>query len=172
MLAAGAVSAFVERVKEIVRAPGAALAAARWLRLATLLPLLLVLAEGLNATPHPVVPPQPAGDAHRCEGRCWCCPATSCIDKQVMLWSTDRFQDDRQRRQRLHPGQLDEIRRVTTTFPDQASVDYLRELGVKHRAGAARGGQRHAVGDRRSTRPSTALGHQRARRRRRGRLRL
>ena len=63
VLAAGAVCAFAERVRAISRRAGAAApgpaaagdaAAGR-----------LVLVEGLNATPHPAVPPAPAGDARR-----------------------------------------------------------------------------------------------------------
>ena len=59
MLAAGAVAEFVRRAEHLAAQrmppwPGP------WLRLATLVPLLLVLVEGLNATAHPVVPAQPA----------------------------------------------------------------------------------------------------------------
>ena len=56
ILAAGAVAEFVRRAEHLSAHrmppwPGP------WLRLATFVPLVLVLAETWNATPHPVVPP-------------------------------------------------------------------------------------------------------------------
>ncbi len=47
-----------------------------------------------------------------------------------MLWSTTRFQDIVNGGSGFTPRQLDDVRRVTMTFPDQTSVDYLRTLGV------------------------------------------
>ena len=46
-----------------------------WLRLATLLPLLLVIVEGVNVTPHPTVPTQPAALRTTSRARCWSCRA-------------------------------------------------------------------------------------------------
>ena len=59
VLAAGAVAEFVHRAEHLSAQrvppwPGP------WLRLATLVPLLLVAWRGSNVTPHPVVPAQPA----------------------------------------------------------------------------------------------------------------
>ena len=73
VLAAGAVAEFVRRAEQMTAQrmppwPGP------WLRLATFVPLVLVLAEAWNATGHPLVPAQPtalrtvprdAGAAHR-----------------------------------------------------------------------------------------------------------
>ncbi|MEV0153455.1 hypothetical protein AB0H57_06895 [Micromonospora sp. NPDC050686] len=130
LLAAGAVSAFAERVGEIAAErppyrPGPLL------RLATLLPLLLVAVEGLNATPHPVVPEQPTA-MRTVDGPLLVLPSSQNLDQPVMLWSTTRFQDVVNGGSGFTPTQLDEVRRVTLAFPDQVSVDYLRALGVRN----------------------------------------
>ncbi|MFI7647825.1 hypothetical protein ACIBTZ_17350 [Micromonospora sp. NPDC049460] len=130
LLAAGAVSAFATRVREICAEripswPGP------WLRLATLLPLVLVIAEGLNVTPHPVVPQQPAA-MRTVAGPLLVLPSSQNLDQPVMLWSTTRFQDVVNGGSGFTPHQLDEVRRVTLSFPDQTSVDYLRILGVRN----------------------------------------
>lgn len=129
LLAAGAVSAFAVRAQEFAARrippwPGP------WLRLATLLPLVLVLVEGLNVTPHPVVPLQPA--AMRAEaGPILVLPSNQFTDQHAMLWSTSRFQPLVNGGSGFTPRQLTEVREATANFPDRASVDYLRSLGVK-----------------------------------------
>lgn len=130
LLAAGAVSAFAGRVRKI--------SAARipswpnpWLRLATLLPLLLVTAEGLNRTPHPVVPVQPAA-MRTVDGPLLVLPSDPNRDQPVMLWSTTHFQDLVNGGSGFTPALVEEVRQATITFPDQASVDYLRTLGVRN----------------------------------------
>lgn len=129
LLAAGAVSAFADRAQELAARrvppwPGP------WLRLATLLPLLLVLAEGLNVTPHPVVPQQPAA-MRTVPGPLLVLPSDQGTDQHAMLWSTSRFQALVNGGSGFTPHQLAEVREVSVTFPDQASVDYLRGLRVK-----------------------------------------
>ncbi|MEV4662574.1 hypothetical protein AB0J85_11540 [Micromonospora echinofusca] len=130
LLAAGAVSAFATRVREISaeRIPSWP---SPWLRLATLLPLVLVIGEGLNSTPHPVVPPQPAA-MRTVDGPLLVLPSNQSLDQPVMLWSTTRFQDVVNGGSGFTPRQLDDVRRVTLSFPDQVSVDYLRVLGVRN----------------------------------------
>jgi hypothetical protein len=129
ILAAGAVSAFVARAREVwaVRVPP-------WpgpgLRLLTLLPLLLVLVEGLGATPHPIVPAQPAV-LRTAEGPLLVLPSQQEPDENVMLWSTTRFQEVVNGGSGFTPQQLADVRRVTMNFPDQTSVEYLRVLGVR-----------------------------------------
>jgi hypothetical protein len=129
LLAAGALSAFGVRVHELAAQripyrPGP------WLRLAALLPLLLVVIEGLNATPHPVVPTQPAA-MRTVEGPVLVLPSSQNIDQNVMLWSTSRFQDVVNGGSGFTPERLAEARDVTLAFPDQESVAYLRRLGVR-----------------------------------------
>lgn len=130
LLAAGAVSAFATRVREVYaeRIPSWP---SPWLRLATLLPLVLVLGEGLNATPHPVVPTQPAA-MRTVAGPLLVLPSSQSLDQPVMLWSTSKFQDVVNGGSGFTPRQLDDVRRVTLAFPDQTSVDYLRVLGVRN----------------------------------------
>ncbi|MEU9505537.1 hypothetical protein AB0D32_04550 [Micromonospora sp. NPDC048170] len=130
LLAAGAVSAFAARVREISaeRIPSWP---SPWLRLATLLPLVLVIGEGLNSTPHPIVPPQPAA-MRTVNGPMLVLPSNQSLDQPVMLWSTSRFQDVVNGGSGFTPLQLDDVRRVTLSFPDQVSVDYLRVLGVRN----------------------------------------
>jgi hypothetical protein len=130
ILAAGAVSAFIERSHETRREPAVAHRLGFWLRLATLVPLLLVLAEGWSATPHPVVPKQPEA-MQTASSPMLVLPSDNKIDNNVMLWSTDRFEPTVNGNSGFVTERLDEVREVTRTFPDQASIDYLRELGVR-----------------------------------------
>ncbi|MEU6072609.1 hypothetical protein [Micromonospora sp. NPDC047074] len=129
LLAAGAITAFATRVREFSaeRIPSWP---SPWLRLATLLPLVLVIGEGLNATPHPIVPPQPAA-MRTVDGPMLVLPSSQNLDQPVMLWSTSKFQDVVNGGSGFTPRQLDDVRRVTLAFPDQTSVDYLRVLGVR-----------------------------------------
>ncbi|MEU1752109.1 hypothetical protein ABZ436_05550 [Micromonospora matsumotoense] len=130
LLAAGAVSAFAQRVRELStdRVPSRP---SPWLRAATLLPLLLVIVEGLNTTPHPVVPEQPAA-MRTVDGPLLVLPSSQNQDQPVMLWSTSRFPQVVNGGSGFTPKQLDDVRRVTAAFPDQTSVDYLRTLGVRN----------------------------------------
>ncbi|WP_433345796.1 hypothetical protein [Micromonospora sp. CA-111912] len=130
LLAAGAVSAFAVRVREwaaerVPPWPGP------WLRLATVLPLLLVLAEGLNSTPHPVVPAQPAA-MRSVDGPMLVLPSSQNLDQPVMLWSTSRFQNMVNGGSGFTPVRQAEIRQAAESFPDQASVTYLRDLGIRN----------------------------------------
>ncbi|AXO38536.1 hypothetical protein MicB006_6281 [Micromonospora sp. B006] len=130
LLAAGAVTAFCMRVRELAAErvppwPGP------WLRLATLLPLALVLVEGLNATPQPVVPRQPAA-LRTVDGPMLVLPSSQNLDQPVMLWSTDRFQPMVNGGSGFTPRSQARIREATVSFPDYASVDYLRQIGVKN----------------------------------------
>jgi hypothetical protein len=129
ILAAGTVSAFAVRARELAAQrippwPGP------WLRLATLLPLILVLVEGLNITPHPIVPQQPEV-MRTAQGPVLVLPSNQFVDQHAMLWSTSRFQPLVNGGSGFTPRQLAEVREVTATFPDQHSVNYLRDLGVK-----------------------------------------
>ncbi|BCL14837.1 hypothetical protein [Micromonospora sagamiensis] len=129
LLAAGTLTAFAMRVREIAAQrippwPGP------WLRTATLLPLLLVVVEGLNATPHPVVPPQPAA-MRTVEGPVLVLPSGQNLDQPVMLWTTSRFPDVVNGGSGFTPMKLTETRQATQTFPDPVSIDHLRRLGVR-----------------------------------------
>lgn len=128
ILAAGAVAEFVRRAENLAASrmppwPGP------WLRLATLVPLLLVLVETWNATTHPVVPEQPAA-MRTVTGPMLVLPTAALTDQTVMLWSTSRFQQVANGGGGFAPQRQAELRRSVATFPDAASVQYLRSLGV------------------------------------------
>ena len=130
ILAAGAVCAFVDRVKEISanRIPPWP---SPWLRLVTLIPLALVVLEGINSTPHPIVPAQPAA-MRTVEGPLLVLPSDQLQDENVMLWSTTKFQDIVNGGSGFTPTRLEEVRQVTASFPDVTSINYLRSMGVRN----------------------------------------
>ncbi|GIF24965.1 hypothetical protein BJ973_007223 [Actinoplanes tereljensis] len=128
VLAAGAVAEFVRRADHWAESrippwPGP------WLRTATLIPLALVLVEGWNSTAHPVVPDQPAA-MRTVTGPMLVLPTAELTDQMTMLWSTTRFQEIANGSGGFAAGRQADLRRNATTFPDQASVDYLRGQGI------------------------------------------
>jgi hypothetical protein len=128
VLAAGAVAEFVRRVEHLSEQrippwPGP------WLRLATLVPLMLVIAEGWNATAHPTAPAQPVS-MRTVTDPMLVLPTTALTDQTVMLWSTSRFQPIANGAGGFAAARQAELRRNVATFPDRASVDYLRSQGV------------------------------------------
>lgn len=131
ILAAGAVGALVRRSYELAaeRAPGRPNAL---MRLATLLPVLLVLAEGTNwgRLDHPVVPAQPAA-MRTVEGPLLVLPSDQLQDENVMIWSTSKFQKMVNGGSGFQPNDQANTRQVVHSFPDEASVTYLRQLGVR-----------------------------------------
>jgi hypothetical protein len=129
VLAAGAVGELVRRV-ELMAAQRMPPWPSPWLRGVTLLPLLLVLVEGLHATPHPLVPAQPAA-LRTVDGPLLVLPTAQLGDQVVMLWSTSKFQQVVNGVAGFVPRRQEEMRRATATFPDAASIQYLRGLGVK-----------------------------------------
>jgi hypothetical protein len=131
VLAAGAVAALTERSADLARErvpsrPNLVM------RLATLLPLLLVLAEGTNwgKLEHPVVPTQPAA-MRTVAGPMLVLPSDSLIDENVMLWSTSKFQRIVNGGSGFVPNDQSQVRTIAKSFPDQASVTYLRQIGVR-----------------------------------------
>jgi hypothetical protein len=131
VLAAGAVSALTRRADELAaeRAPGRP---GPLLRLATLLPLLLVLAEGTNwgKLPHPVEPLQPAA-LRTVDGPMLVLPSDPSIDNNVMIWSTTKFQKMVNGNSGFYPTDQQVTRQLAKSFPDQASVAHLRGLGIR-----------------------------------------
>jgi hypothetical protein len=144
LLAAGALCGLIERAREVAQRgglPGPTAEATA----ALLLPIALVLVEGLGvpaARPVPTAPAalatvrapylvlpsglppgQPAGDTGGTGGNIG--------DGDVLLWSTDRFGDLVNGAGPLIPTELADARERVRTFPDAASVEYLRRLGVR-----------------------------------------
>ena len=128
ILAAGAVAEFVRRAEQMSAQrippwPGP------WLRLATLVPLLLVIVESLNVTPHPVVATQPAA-MRTITAPMVVLPTTAVGDQTVMLWSTSRFQPLANGGGTFAAARQAQLRASIAAFPDVASIQYLRGLGV------------------------------------------
>ncbi|WP_308161762.1 hypothetical protein [Winogradskya consettensis] len=128
ILAVGAVAEFVRRAEHMVSTrippwPGP------WLRLATFVPLMLVLVEGWNATAHPVVPAQPAA-MRTVQGPVLVLPTAALTDQTVLLWSTSRFQQMANGSGGFAPQRQSELRQAVAKFPDAASVQYLRAQGI------------------------------------------
>jgi hypothetical protein len=128
VLAAGAVAEFVRRA-EYLSAQRLPPWPGPWLRLATLVPLLLVLVESWNATPHPVVPAQPAA-MRTVTSPMLVLPTAAASDQMVQLWSTTRFQPIANGDGGFAAGRQAELRRRVARFPDTTSVQYLRSLGI------------------------------------------
>ncbi|MEU4692024.1 hypothetical protein [Actinoplanes sp. NPDC023714] len=128
ILAAGAVDDFVRRARHFAAQrippwPGP------WLRLAMVTPLALVALEGWNATAHPVVPEQPEA-MRTVTGPMLVLPTAELTDQTVQLWSTTRFQQLANGGGSFAAARQTELRSRVASFPDQASVDYLRSINV------------------------------------------
>jgi hypothetical protein len=100
-----------------------------WLKLAALVPALLILVEGIGTTPHPVVPRQPAALAS-VEAPVLVLPSGQGEDQLVMLWSTDRFEPVVNGGSGFEPTSIRFTREITHTFPDEQSLSHLRTIGV------------------------------------------
>ena len=134
ILAAGAVCGFAERARRTAELTQVDVRVAARpplpLRIALLLPVLMVLIEGINVTPHPEVPAQPAA-LREVSGPVLVLPSGQLEDQITMLWSTDGFPRLVNGGSGFNPPRLDEVRKATANFPDPQSVEYLRRLGVK-----------------------------------------
>ena len=129
VLAAGAVGSLVTRSYELAaeRVPSRP---SLLMRLGTLVPLLLVLVEGANTIDHPVVPSQPVA-VRDAVGPMVVLPTDQLDDENVMLWSTTRFQPMINGGSGFYPPDQSAARDAMKSFPDQSSVDFLHQLGVR-----------------------------------------
>lgn len=138
ILASGAVSAFVAGARAVAPWPEAGtgrsgvLARGRFvvLRLALLIPLVLVVAEGINHTPHPAVLRYPAAMGAAQEPTL-VLPSGGSLEMSIMLWSTNGFPRIPNGVVTFTPAAQDRIRSVSMTFPDPASVAGLRAEGIR-----------------------------------------
>ena len=138
VLAAGAVSAFVAGARAV--APWPAAGAARSgllargkfvaLRLALLIPLALVVVEGINRTPHPQVLRYPAAMSAAPEPTL-VLPSGGSLEMSIMLWTTNGFPRVPNGVVTFVPADQDRIRSLSMTFPDPASVASLRAEGIR-----------------------------------------
>ncbi|NES27048.1 hypothetical protein GCE86_14780 [Micromonospora terminaliae] len=106
----------------------------RWTRLlapaALLVPLALVGLEGVNRTPHPVVPRPPAA-LRTAEEPVLLLPIGGTNDLHYMLWTTDGFPRVANGLAGFEPASQAQTRAAAATFPDPTSVAYLRGIGVR-----------------------------------------
>ena len=153
ILAAGAVAEFVARAEHLAAHrmppwPGP------WLRLATFVPLLLVLVESWSATAHPVVPAQPPA-MRTVTGPMLVLP-TAALTTRPSCSGRRPVPADRQRRRRLRPH-------ASRAAPHGRRRSRTRRApvpphaGRQHGTAAASAGGRHPLGTRRR-RPVDTLG--------------
>jgi hypothetical protein len=128
LLAGGGVAALVERATETAQARGLP-RPTPLARVALLIPVALVLVEGLGSTPNVTVPAPPA--VLSAVTAPYLVLPSDVNDAHVMLWSTDRFAPLVNGESGVLPAELSRTRQEVLTFPDAASVAYLRELGVR-----------------------------------------
>ncbi|MEU1754200.1 hypothetical protein ABZ436_16235 [Micromonospora matsumotoense] len=104
----------------------------RWrlARLALVVPLVLVLLEGVNRTPHVPAPEQPAA-LRGLTGPALVLPSDGIRELHVMLWSTDGFPKVVNGLASFTPQSQERIRAASMTFPDATSVAYLRQVGLR-----------------------------------------
>ncbi|MFY1687126.1 hypothetical protein [Plantactinospora sp. WMMB782] len=100
------------------------------LRLVALVPLALIVLEGVNTTPHAPVIPQPAA-LRGAEGPLLVLPSSGTLEFSVMLWSTDGFPKIVNGLASFTPESQAQTLGVTANFPDPISVDHLRRIGVR-----------------------------------------
>jgi hypothetical protein len=100
-------------------------------RFATVPLLALVLLEGMPNMDHAPVPAEPAAMA-AATGPLMVLPSDEGIDLSIALWSTDGFPTMVNGASSIVTPEHQSIRDVMRTFPDQASVDKLRALGIRN----------------------------------------
>ncbi|BCJ63623.1 hypothetical protein [Polymorphospora rubra] len=96
----------------------------------SLVPLALVLLEGVNRTPHPPVPSAPLALRDVAEPLL-ILPPEGIAELHYMLFSTDGFPRIANGLAAHVPQTQAQTRTMTVSFPDAASIDYLAELGVR-----------------------------------------
>ncbi|MCW2505904.1 MAG: hypothetical protein JWO79_4188 [Actinomycetia bacterium] len=142
LLAAGAVTAVIDRMSAVLSRlqatndeaePAAVAGTGRvpaFVAAVALVPALLVLGEGLNNTPHPVVPTQPSVMADA-QGPMIMLPSGSFPDMWAMYWSTSTYPKMMNGSSSFNPVSLQQAQQAVAGFPDAASVEYLHQHGVK-----------------------------------------
>jgi len=132
VLAAGTVRALGERVSTVtarVRNPRRKAVTRRALGVALFIPLALVLAEGLPAYRTTAVSREPA-EVRGAARPLLVLPTDAKDDAAVMLWSTRSFPQVANGTADVTPKRLATVRSVARSFPDAASVQAIRALGV------------------------------------------
>jgi hypothetical protein len=129
LLAAGGVCALFGRAREVAQRGGWPAPTAEAMA-ALLLPVALIMVEGLGVPAYRSVPAAPAALAS-VRAPYLVLPTGPDGDADVMLWSTDRYADLVNGAGPLEPTELSATRAAVRAFPDVASVEHLRRLGVR-----------------------------------------
>jgi hypothetical protein len=93
------------------------------------IPALMVAGEGLNTTPHPLVPDSPL-DWTSLSQPVLVLPTHTRDDYMIMLWSVQGWPVIANGDSGFDPLAQADLRRQVQGFPDAASVDYLKAHGV------------------------------------------
>ena len=96
-----------------------------------LIPLALVLVEGVNRTDHPIVPSAPAAMRMAPEPLLVLPSERGILELNVLLWSTEVFPASPTGSCGFVPTSQENLRTATAGFPDAISVAYLRRLGIR-----------------------------------------
>ncbi|MEU8607444.1 hypothetical protein AB0C29_05525 [Actinoplanes sp. NPDC048791] len=99
-------------------------------RVLTIPPLLLVLAEGMPDMDHPDTPVAPAAFA-MASAPLMVLPSDENVDTNVLLWSTDGFPLMVNGASGYIPPNHQGLRDLMQTFPSEPSLDRLRGLGIR-----------------------------------------
>ena len=99
-------------------------------RAAVLVPAVVVFLEGAGSIPAAAVPPAPP-TLSTVEAPYLVLPTHEVVDMNLMLWATDRFAPLANGGSGLVPSETKQLRDAVQTFPDQASVAYLRGIGIR-----------------------------------------
>jgi hypothetical protein len=131
ILAAGAITALVEPGLARLREGRLRWASRLALRAAMIVPLALVLVEGVNRTDHPVAPSPPAAMPLAPEPLLVLPSEGGILELNVLLWTTDGFPRVANGLVGFVPTGQERLRTATAGFPDATSVAYLRQLGIR-----------------------------------------
>ncbi|WP_326553453.1 hypothetical protein [Micromonospora sp. NBC_01813] len=130
VLAAGTITAAATAIRRVT--DGWSSTRQRAVQAVLLVPLALVLVEGVNRTAHPVVPTPPAAWEQITEPVLVLPSDAGAFELNVMLWTTEGgFPQVANGLAGFVPVSQEQTRAATAFFPDPASVAYLRDLGVR-----------------------------------------
>jgi hypothetical protein len=131
ILAAGAVCGLTTRLRRYATGrAGRQRRAVGLIRLAFLVPALLIVIEGRPALAHPSVPAMPSA-LRTAQAPMMVLPSDRVYDARTMLGSVDRFPQMVNGYSGFIPRSQDEMRVAAMHFPDAASIALLRHFGVK-----------------------------------------
>jgi hypothetical protein len=99
-------------------------------RIAMVVPVVIVFAEGAGDIPHPEMPAAPAALSY-VEPPTLVLPMHEVMDTNVTLWTTDRFAPVVNGGTSQTPTEQIQVREAIGGFPDYTSVEHLRAIGVR-----------------------------------------